>query len=74
MHVCPGYRPPPIRKLMYLRSILNSGEVSVPVVRSPSKKLFTSPWPRYPVTSIWSRSLPFAGPLPNACPVATHCP
>ena len=34
MHV-PLWAPPPIRKTMYLRSIVNSGEVSVPVDGSP---------------------------------------
>ena len=45
MHVL-GDLPPPMRKFRYFRSILNSGEVSVPVLVSPPLKLFTSPFPR----------------------------
>ncbi len=58
-----------MRKFRYFRSILNAGEVSVPVAASPPAKLFTSPLPRNPITAIWFGSVPFAGPFPNAVPV-----
>ena len=59
---------------MYFRSILNSGEVSVPVLASPSKNVFTRPLPWNPSTCIWLGSVPCAGPGPNAVPVTFHAP
>ena len=59
---------------MNLRSIVNSGEVSVPVVPSPWKNEFTSPWPRNPSTCIWPGKVPRAGPGPKASPVVFHAP
>jgi hypothetical protein len=66
--------PPPMRKLMSLRWILNGGEVSVPVLWSPPKKLLTKPLPRKPLTGIWLGSVPRAGPGPNAVPVGFQSP
>ena len=53
-----GQPPPPIRKVMNFRSILNAGEVSVPVAGSPPWKEFTKPWPWKPSTCIWPGSAP----------------
>ena len=59
---------------MNFRSILKAGEVSRPVALSPPRKVFTNPLPRYPETSICPPSLPCAGPLPKAAPLAFHAP
>ena len=39
---------------------------------SPPRYELTRPLPLKPVTGIWSGSVPLAGPLPKAVPVATH--
>ena len=50
--VFPAQPPPPIRKVRNFRSIGNSGDVSVPVGRSPPVKELTQPLPWKPVTVI----------------------
>ena len=74
MQVFPSHPPPPMRKVMNLRSILNAGEVSVPVAPSPPKKELTSPFPSKPSTVICPGNVPFAGPVPKAVPSAVHAP
>ena len=74
MQVFSGSLPPPMRKLMNLRSILNSGDVSVPVVPSPPWNELTNPFPRKPSTAIWFGRVPRAGPGPKASPVTLHAP
>ena len=74
MQVISGSMPPPMRKLMNSRSILNGGDVSVPVVPSPLKYELTSPLPLKPVTGCWPGKVPRAGPGPNASPVVFHWP
>mgnify|MGYP007112382906 CR=1 FL=1 len=51
---------------------VNSGEVSRPCGSSPPTKLLTRPAPSNPLTGCWFGSVPFAGPVPNASPSATH--
>ena len=63
-----------MRKLMNGRSILNAGEVSVPVVSSPLKNELTRPLPWKPSTCIWPGKVPRAGPGPNASPVTFQSP
>ena len=52
--------------------MVNSGDVSVPVAASWSRKVLTSPLPRNPVTSCWSPMVPVAGAVPKASPVAVQ--
>ena len=59
---------------MKLRSIANSGEVSVPVAGSPPWNELTKPCPLYPETGIWLGIVPRDGPGPKASPVAFHWP
>ena len=66
--------PPPIRKLMNLRSSLNAGEVSVPVEASPLWNELASPLPLKPSTGICFGKAPLAGPAPNASPVTCQLP
>ncbi len=69
-----GWLPPPMRKLMCFLSMVNSGDVSVPVVESPFRKVLASPSPRKPETCPWSGRVPLAGAVPKASPVAVQSP
>jgi hypothetical protein len=54
--------------------MVNSGEVRVPVVESPFRKLLTRPLPRKPETSCWFGRVPVAGAEPKASPVVVQSP
>lgn len=69
-----GWLPPPMRKLMCFLSMVNAGEVRVPVVASPFRKLLTRPLPRKPETSCWPGRVPGAGASPKASPVFVQSP
>jgi hypothetical protein len=54
--------------------MVNSGEVSVPVLFSPPRKLLTRYLPPKPVTFPCHGRVPATGPLPKAVPVAVQSP